>query len=131
MASDIMHIPFLSLSCCNAGLVKITPVNTNCAGLHGRIVEEALGAVAEDGAEFMIASHNQASVERAVELIHERGLDHRTAGVFFGQLLGMADPLSFVLGASGYRVSFTENGSGCTHGTVPTRSFATTNSVML
>lgn len=60
--------------------------------------------MAEDGAEFMIASHNQASVERAVALMHERGLNHRTAGVFFGQLLGMADFLSFVLGANGYRV---------------------------
>ena len=26
------------------------------------------------------------------------------SGVYFGQLLGMADPLSFVLGANGYRV---------------------------
>lgn len=78
---------------------KVQPQLADC-----RIVEEALGAVAEDGAEFMIASHNQPSVERAVKLMHERGLDHRTAGVFFGQLLGMADPLSFVLGANGYRV---------------------------
>jgi proline dehydrogenase len=67
-------------------------------------VEEVLGSVAADGAEVMIASHNQSSVERAVALMHERGLDHREVGVYFGQLLGMADPLSFVLGASGYRV---------------------------
>lgn len=63
-----------------------------------------MGSVAADGAEVMIASHNQSSVERAVALMHERGLDHREVGVYFGQLLGMADPLSFVLGASGYRV---------------------------
>ncbi|BDA48708.1 Proline dehydrogenase 1, mitochondrial [Coccomyxa sp. Obi] len=83
-----------------------SPIHDSIEATHAnynRIVEEALSAVAEDGAEFMIASHNQASVERAVALMHERGLDHRTVGVFFGQLLGMADPLSFVLGANGYR----------------------------
>ena len=37
--------------------------------------------------------------------MHERGMDHTSAGVYFGQLLGMADPLTFVLGAHGYRVS--------------------------
>lgn len=72
--------------------------------MHGRIVEEAIGAVAADGFEVMIASHNQASLERAVALMHDKGLDQRSVGIYFGQLLGMADPLTFVLGANGYRV---------------------------
>ena len=46
----------------------------------------------------------QSSVEAAVRSMHERGLDPTSSGVYFGQLLGMADPLTFVLGAHGYRV---------------------------
>ena len=48
--------------------------------------------------------HAQASIEKAVASLHARGLDPGSAGVYFGQLLGMADNLSFVLGANGYRV---------------------------
>ena len=39
-----------------------------------------------------------------MEALHARGLDAGSAGVYFGQLLGMADNLSFVLGGNGYRV---------------------------
>ena len=53
----------------------------------------------------MLVAVVQASVEAAVSSMHERGLDHTSAGVYFGQLLGMADPLTYVLGAHGYRVN--------------------------
>lgn len=32
-------------------------------------------------------------------------MDPGEHGVYFGQLLGMADPLTYVLGRNGYRVS--------------------------
>ena len=60
-----------------------------------------LGSVAPQGAEVMVASHNQSSVERAVEGMAARGLPP-SSGVYFGQLLGMADHLTFTLGRHGY-----------------------------
>ena len=53
----------------------------------------------------MIASHNQKSIERAVSLMHELGVEPQQSGIYFGQLLGMADHLTFILGRNGYRVS--------------------------
>ena len=53
----------------------------------------------------MIASHNQKSIERAVSLMHEINVEPSKSGIYFGQLLGMADHLSFILGQNGYRVS--------------------------
>jgi len=59
----------------------------------------------DEGAEVMIASHNQKSIERAVSLMHELGVEPQQSGIYFGQLLGMADHLTFILGRNGYRVS--------------------------
>lgn len=50
----------------------------------------------------MVASHNQASIERTVAGMAARGLAPSGSGVFFGQLLGMADNLTFTLGQNGY-----------------------------
>eukprot|EP00611_Tribonema_gayanum_P011496 TRINITY_DN2173_c0_g1_i3.p1 TRINITY_DN2173_c0_g1~~TRINITY_DN2173_c0_g1_i3.p1 ORF type:complete len:358 (-),score=169.07 TRINITY_DN2173_c0_g1_i3:415-1488(-) len=50
-------------------------------------------------AEVMFATHNQASVERALAAMAARGVSR---GVAFGQLLGMSDHLTFALGARGY-----------------------------
>ena len=52
--------------------------------------------------EFMIASHNQNSVESALANMKKRGLPP-SKGVYFGQLLGMSDHLTFSLGAGGYK----------------------------
>ena len=52
----------------------------------------------------MVASHNQESIEKATKLMHELDLPPRESPVYFGQLLGMADPLTYVLGANGYKV---------------------------
>lgn len=35
--------------------------------------------------------------------MRELGLDHEEAPVFFGQLMGMSDHLSYTLGHHGYR----------------------------
>ena len=54
---------------------------------------------------FNVAVMAQASVERTVGRMAVLGLCPASeCGVFFGQLLGMADHLTFTLGRSGYRV---------------------------
>ena len=63
-----------------------------------RVVEEVIHRVKSDGAEVMVATHNQASIEHAVALMHELGIDPQ-GHVYFGQLLGMSDALTYVLGA--------------------------------
>ena len=58
----------------------------------------------DEGAEVMIATHNQKSIERAVSLMHELNVEPVKSGIYFGQLLGMADHLTFILGRNGFRV---------------------------
>ena len=53
-------------------------------------------------ANMLVASHNQGSIELALKLMSESGISRSTGGVYFGQLLGMADHLTFSLGNSGY-----------------------------
>ena len=81
------------------GSFQVKPFFGNC-----RLVDKALSLVAEHKAEFMIASHNQESIEKATKLMYDLDLPPQESPVYFGQLLGMADPLSFVLGANGYKV---------------------------
>ncbi len=51
----------------------------------------------------MIASHNQESVELALNYMKEYNIPP-SAHVYFGQLLGMSDHISFSLGKAGYKV---------------------------
>jgi proline dehydrogenase len=51
----------------------------------------------------MVASHNQHSVEFAIKRMHELNLKPEDGGVYFAQLLGMSDHLTFSLGAHGYK----------------------------
>jgi proline dehydrogenase len=51
---------------------------------------------------LMIASHNQQSIELALEKAAQCGLTPE-ARIYFGQLLGMADHLTYSLGNAGYR----------------------------
>ena len=64
-------------------------------------VASLLPWVRDAGAEVMVATHNQPSVERAVAGMAALGLPP-AAPVAFGQLLGMADHLTFGLGAAGF-----------------------------
>lgn len=52
--------------------------------------------------EVMLATHNQASIEKAVSLMAELNLP-RDRRIYFGQLLGMSDHLTYGLGKSGYK----------------------------
>ena len=60
--------------------------------------------MAGHGAEVMVATHNQASIEATVALMGQLGIEPNGNGVCMGQLLGMADHLTFTLGRNGYRV---------------------------
>ena len=68
-----------------------------------RCVSEMMRCVKSDGFEMMVASHNQASVEAAVALMHDLDMHPTQSGVHFGQLLGMADHLTYTLGGNGYQ----------------------------
>eukprot|EP01026_Neomeris_dumetosa_P074552 TRINITY_DN7761_c0_g1_i4.p2 TRINITY_DN7761_c0_g1~~TRINITY_DN7761_c0_g1_i4.p2 ORF type:complete len:289 (+),score=33.69 TRINITY_DN7761_c0_g1_i4:1208-2074(+) len=71
---------------------------------YDKILEMTLNEVKQTGrAEVMVASHNQHSIELAVDLMNKLDLQPRKSGVFFGQLLGMADHLTYTLGRNGYR----------------------------
>ena len=52
--------------------------------------------------EFLIASHNQHSIEKAIELMDQYAIK-KDDGIYFGQLLGMSDHLTFGLGQAGYK----------------------------
>lgn len=60
-------------------------------------------AAAADACEVMLGSHNQESIEKAIEYIetHCDG-DGNRVGAHFAQLLGMRDNLTFALGEGGY-----------------------------
>jgi proline dehydrogenase len=55
-------------------------------------------------ASLMVASHNRVSIEHCVSQMQKLGVDRATGGIYFGQLLGMADFLSFPLGLAGFKV---------------------------
>lgn len=54
---------------------------------------------------FMAGTHNDASSLLLANEMDKRGIPHNHAHVFFAQLLGMSDNLSFNLGAAGYNVA--------------------------
>jgi proline dehydrogenase len=53
--------------------------------------------------EVMCATHNQASIENAIEAMSKHGIDRRSSAISFAQLYGMTDHLTFNLGKHGYR----------------------------
>ena len=57
-----------------------------------RLVEKALSLVAEGRAEFMIASHNQQSIEKATKLMYDMGLPPTESGGVFWAAAGHGGP---------------------------------------
>ncbi len=51
----------------------------------------------------MVASHNENSVKFVVDKMNQYKISNR-GGVYFGQLLGMCDHISYTLGLAGYQV---------------------------
>ena len=52
----------------------------------------------------LVATHNESTVRKVAALMSELHIPRRGGGVFFGQLLGMCDHVSFSLGRCGYAV---------------------------
>ena len=56
----------------------------------------------ESKVNILVASHNQTSIENTIQEMKRCGISKRGQNVYFGQLLGMADHLTFSLGNGGY-----------------------------
>lgn len=54
---------------------------------------------------FMAGTHNEASCARLVGLMKEKGLSPGDKRIWFGQLMGMSDNISFNLSHQGYQVA--------------------------
>ncbi len=54
---------------------------------------------------FVAGTHNEESVCMLAEMLHEKGIKHNHPHVFFSQLYGMSDNLSYVLAKHDYNVS--------------------------
>ena len=55
--------------------------------------------------ELCAGTHNEDSAKLLCELMEEKGLDNSYKGIFFSQLYGMSDNISFNLAHTGYNVS--------------------------
>ena len=53
---------------------------------------------------FMVATHNEKSTQLLAKLIEERGLPHNHPHIYFSQLYGMSDNLTYNLAEQGYNV---------------------------
>lgn len=70
-----------------------------------RCLDMSLDAIRSQGAvNIMVASHNQDTVMHAVQRMQDLGIGAKDRLVYFGQLLGMCDQVSFPLGEMGYAV---------------------------
>lgn len=58
---------------------------------------------ANEKVQVCLATHNQSSIETALQTMHHLKLDRRHPAVSFAQLYGMKDYLTYTLGHHGYR----------------------------
>ena len=83
-----------------------SPVHETLQDTHisyNQCVANAVEKIAQkEKVEILIATHNQESVERTLDLMQRYKLDPKKSGVYFGQLLGMCDHLTSLLGKHGY-----------------------------
>ena len=68
---------------------------------YNDMVCAVLEEVRINNANLMIATHNHESVQYAVDIMERCGIKPDNM-VFFGQLLGMCDAVTYALGCSGY-----------------------------
>ena len=54
---------------------------------------------------FVAGTHNERSTQLLAQMMHKRGLSHDHPHIFYSQLFGMGDNLSYVLAKNGYSVS--------------------------
>lgn len=79
------------------------PIQPNKAATD-RDYDAAIRFCVENGIYLVCASHNEKSNLELTELMEEFGLDPQDSRVFFSQLYGMSDNISFNLAKAGYNV---------------------------
>ncbi|XP_031711510.1 proline dehydrogenase 1, mitochondrial isoform X1 [Anarrhichthys ocellatus] len=73
--------------------------------MYHKCLEYVLEEIEHSGkANIMVATHNEDTVKITLEKMNEMGLSPTENKVYFGQLLGMCDQISFPLGQAGYPV---------------------------
>ncbi|XP_072518496.1 proline dehydrogenase 1, mitochondrial [Salminus brasiliensis] len=83
----------------------INPDYESTNRMYHRCLEYILEEISHNRmANVMVASHNEDTVKFTLEKMNEMGLSPRENNVFFGQLLGMCDQISFPLGQAGFPV---------------------------
>jgi proline dehydrogenase len=81
------------------------PIHNNIADTHQNYNHQVKKLLQNNSiASFMVASHNEDSVKNTVALMDDMGIDRTMGGVYFGQLLGMCDHVSYTLGNEDYQV---------------------------
>lgn len=82
------------------------PIHANKAAVD-RDYDDALRYCAEhlDRFAVCVGTHNEQSTLLMASLMNERNLPHNDARVWFAQLLGMSDNISFNMAAGGYNVA--------------------------
>jgi proline dehydrogenase len=83
-----------------------TPINPNIEATH-KAYDAALKLSVEniDWVEICAGTHNEESTIYLTELMAEHGLQNNHPHIYFSQLYGMSDYMSFNLAASGYNVT--------------------------
>ncbi|KAK2901774.1 proline dehydrogenase 1, mitochondrial [Channa argus] len=83
----------------------INPDYESTNRMYHRCLDFVLDEIALHGnANVMVASHNEDTVKHTLSRMNELGLLPRENKVYFGQLLGMCDQISFPLGQAGFPV---------------------------
>lgn len=78
------------------------PIQDNIQNTHENY-HKIVDVLLEDKiAHIMVASHNEKTVLHVTKRMEELNIPKRGGGVYFGQLLGMCDHVSFSLGRCGY-----------------------------
>ncbi|GAX27792.1 proline dehydrogenase [Fistulifera solaris] len=67
------------------------------------LLEQSVKEGRKSNLEFMLASHNQESIQRAVSVMNDLGIDRRDPVICFAQLYGMMDHVTYALGKLEYR----------------------------
>lgn len=80
----------------------IHETKSNTDDCYNETLSIVMKEVQERGANLMVASHNEVSIKTAVDTMDEFGLKRNDNTVFFGQLLGMCDVITYTLGGAGY-----------------------------
>ncbi len=55
--------------------------------------------------EFFCGTHNEKSNQLLAQAMHDAGLAHNDSRIYFSQLYGMSDNISFTLASNGYRIA--------------------------